>query len=708
MEGRIHDQPARITGLVPRLAAGDPAREEGWRATLEMLGYEEVRSPGAVRAGTFHLGARNWWIHPRDEEALNARIVRGKIKWIRSAAGGISIPSQEFPMPAVSVLTGSDRKRRSVVPIEDIPLSLIRAVVSIEDERFYRHRGVDPRGIARAALANFQAGGVSQGGSTITQQLAKNMFLRSDRTLRRKFQEALLSLILEQRYSKDQILEAYLNEIYLGQRSGYAIMGVGEAAPAWFGKDVSSLSVAESALLAGAIHSPNRTVPWRHPEEAKRRRARVLEKMRELGAVPEDTLRAAEREEVRSTPGKQLQRRAPWFVDAAVAELSNRYTPEALHREGLELVTTLDLRMQSAAEAAVSTGLERLRRQYPSLWTAERSPQVALVALDSTTGAVRALVGGSDYQKSQFNRVTNARRQPGSTFKPVVLAAAIGDQWPKLGPRSLIRDSALEVPLRNSKEKTWKPKNYDGRFLGPISLREATQRSRNLPFVRLALDVGLDRVRSAAQAMGITSPLPPVPSIAIGSGEVSPLELATAYATLANGGLRPSPHYLVGVQSAQGDWLERDFPSNTAALDPRVAAVVTDMLEGVIDEGTARSVRRAGLRIPLAGKTGTSNDERDSWMAGYSRELSVVVWVGFDETAPLGLPSTQAALPIWTDFMKRSEPYLSGARFEVPMGTRQVLARGLPRLGPDIRHDLEAEDRSRRAMEEEEILLQRP
>jgi penicillin-binding protein 1B len=708
MEGRVHDEPARMTGFVPRLAPGEFAKAEGWRSTLVMLGYTEVQSPGAVGRGEFHLGRRNWLIHPKDGDPTLVRLVQGKVKWLKSSTSGLKLPAADFPLPAISVLTGSSRERRSVVRIGDIPVSLIRATVTIEDERFYRHHGLDPRGIARAALANFTARGISQGGSTITQQLAKNMFLRADRTLRRKFQEALLSLILEQRYEKDEILEAYLNEIYLGQRDGYAIMGVGEAARVWFGKGISGLSAAESALLAGAIHSPNRTVPWKHPEEALRRRNQVLEKMHRLDALSPQALSAALAEPLPSEPGDRLQRRAPWFVDAAVAELSDRYTTEALHREGLELVTTLDLRMQTAAEAAVASGMDTLRLQHPELWQEGRSPQVALVALAPMTGAVRALVGGHDYRLSQFNRVTQARRQPGSAFKPIVLAAAIGERWPKLGPRSLVRDTALEVPSAQPQRRAWTPKNYDSRFLGRITLREATQRSRNLPFVRLALDVGIDRVRSAAEAMGITSPIPSVPSIAIGSAEVSPLELAVVYATLANGGLRPKPHYLVGVQSRAGEWLERELPSSTAAIDPRVAAVVTDLLEGVIDSGTARSAREAGLRIPLAGKTGTSNEARDAWMAGYSTDLSVVVWVGFDRSEPLGLPSTAAALPIWIDFMKRVEPHLSGQRFEIPLGTGAVLAAGGQRLDPERRLDLEDEDRSRRSSEADEMRRQQP
>lgn len=703
MEGRVHDQPARITGLTPRLAPGEFANAEGWRSTFSMLGYTEVKTPEDVAIGTYYLGHRNWLVHPRDGDRIEVRLTRKKVEWLRSANSGLTLPSADFPFPAVSVLTGSDRERRSVVPIGDIPISLIRAVVAIEDERFYAHHGLDPRGIARAALANVSAGGISQGGSTITQQLAKNMFLRADRTLRRKFQEAILSLLLEQRYDKDEILEAYLNEIYLGQRNGYAIMGVGEAARVWFGKGISSLTTAESALLAGAIHAPNRTVPWKHEEEAKQRRARVIEKMRQLGALPETDLDRALEEPVHAASAGPLQQRAPWFVDAAVSQLNDRFTPEALHREGLELVTTLDMRMQRAAEEAVSSGMDRLRREHPGLSRDGTGPEVALVAIDPATGAVRAMVGGSDYRRSQFNRATQATRQPGSAFKPVVLAAAIGERWPKLGPLSLVQDTPLTVPLDTKGKKQWSPRNYDRAFLGKITLAEATQRSRNLPFVRLALDVGIERVRSVAEALGITSELPSVPSLSIGSAEVSPLELATVYATLASGGLRPSPHYLVGVQGADGAWLERDLPTRSAAIDPRVAAVVTDLLEGVIDKGSGRAARQAGLRLPLAGKTGTSNDTRDAWMAGYTPDLSVVVWVGFDNSEPLNLPSTLAALPIWTDFIARIEPLLSGQPFAIPLGTRAALARGRNRLDPERRVDLEAEDRSRRVLEAQEI-----
>ena len=671
MSGRAHDEPARITGIVPRLQPGATASPTAWRTTWQQLGYQEVDS--VLGPGQFQMGGTRWVVFPPGEGAHVVSIRARTVKAITRQDDDSPVPALDFPLPALSLLTGDGRERRSVVPLSDIPVHLQRAVVSIEDERFYRHVGIDPRGLGRAMLANLQAGGVSQGGSTITQQLAKNMFLTADRTLLRKSQEALIAGILEVRYGKDRILEAYLNEIYLGQRGGFAILGVSEAARAWFGKDVGALTLPESALLAGAIHAPNRLAPWKHAEAARERRDRVLERMRRLEAAPTAEIDAALAAPVVVSHPRTVARTAPWFVDGLVLSLRERYTPEALHRDGLELVTTLDPRLQFAAEDAAADFLATLQADYPALYVGGDGPQLALLALDPRDGAIRAHVGGADYGTSQFDRATDARRQPGSAMKPIVLASALQARWPHLGPDSIVLDVALTVEDAGPGGRSWSPRNWDDRFRGPMTLRRATELSRNLPFVRLGINTGLDRLVETAQVMGIQSPLRPVPSLSIGSQEVSPLELAVAYATLANGGRRVEPRALQGVRARDGAWLERASAHAQVGIDPRVAAVVTNILTGVVDRGTGKRVRTAGFRLPVAAKTGTSNDSRDGWMVGYTPDLVVVAWVGFDQDRSLGLSSTQTAVPLWTAFMLSAEPFLSGDPFQEPSGVRELL-----------------------------------
>jgi penicillin-binding protein 1B len=695
MDGRAHDVPARVTGFVPRLVRGEAAYEAGWRRTLEAAGYVEGRGEGSYR-----LDGARWSFEPRGGEPVEVVVRQRTVRSLR--VGGKDVPAVSVPLPTLSLLTGDDRGRRTVVALSDLPLPLPRAVVAVEDARFHRHAGLDPIGIARAAFRNLRAGAIDEGGSTITQQLAKNMFLSADRNFGRKFQEALIALILEARYGKDRILEAYLNEIYLGQRAGFAVFGIAEAARVWFGKEPAALTVAECALLAGAIHAPNRTVPWKHPEQAKARRDIVLRRMIELEALPQETLLHALREPVRFADAEVARRNAPWFIDRVVESLGDRYAAEALHRDGLEIVTTIDARLQAAAERSVDEFLAALRTERPALWKGGPGPEVAVLALDPRDGAVRAMVGGANYAKSQWNRATEARRQPGSAWKPIVLAAAFDRLWPRVGPGSLVLDAPLSLPGAGPKGSAWQPKNYDDEFHGLMTVRKATEQSRNLPFVRLGQRVGAEAIAEAAYAMGVTSELAAVPSLAIGAVEVTPLELATAYATLANGGRRIAPRSLEGVRDREGGWLERAVEIGEPGIDPRVAAAVTDVLRGVIDDGTAKQVRADGLRIPAAGKTGTTNEGRDTWMIGYTPDLVAVAWVGYDEKRDLGLGSGQAAVPLWSRFLRAAEPFLSGEDFARPK--ERLLDEP---LDPDVllpppipaRPALEAEDRERRERE---------
>ena len=387
--------------------------------------------------------------------------------------------------------------------------------------------------------------------------------------------------------------------------------------------------------------------------------------MGELDAVPAAEIERAIASPLPPTEAEGLARTAPWFIDGVVSDLRERYTPEALHRDGLELVTSLDPRMQRAAEAAVAETLASLKQSNPELFRGTGRPEIALLALDPRDGAIRALVGGSDYGKSQFDRARVATRQPGSAFKPIVLAAAIADRWPDLRPFTLVDDSPLSVPGAGPGGSAWTPQNWDDRFLGPIPLRVAVEKSRNLPFVRLGMSIGLDEVVSTAEAMGIRTPLRPLPSLSIGAQEVTLLDLAIAYGTLAADGSRTVPRMLEGVRSRNGAWMERTLPERGTGIDPRVARQVTAMLQGAVERGTAKGIRAAGFALPVAAKTGTSNESHDAWTAGYTPDLVVVVWVGFDQNRDLGLSSTRAAVPLWSRFMIAVEPYLSGEPFPV-------------------------------------------
>jgi penicillin-binding protein 1B len=326
-----------------------------------------------------------------------------------------------------------------------------------------------------------------------------------------------------------------------------------------------------------------------------------------------------------------------------------------------------------------------LKRSHPALFEGDGRPELALIALDPRDGAIRALVGGADYGRSQFDRARRAQRQPGSAFKPIVLAAALADRWPHLRPGTIVNDSPLSVPGAGPRGSAWKPRNWDGKFLGPIPLHVAVEKSRNLPFVRLGMAVGLDEVVSTAEAMGIRSPLRPLPSLSIGAQEVNLLDLAIAYGTLAADGIRPVPRTLEGVRARDGAWLERTLPQRGTGIDPRVARMVTAMLQGAVDRGTAVGIRRMGFKLPVAAKTGTSNDSRDAWTAGYTPDLVVVVWVGFDQNRSLSLSSTRAAVPFWTRFMLSVEPYLSGRRFPVGPTPRSAQAVDASDTGQRVR-----------------------
>ena len=570
--------------------------------------------------------------------------------------------------PLMIASTYNTREKRMVVEYDAIPEVLRTAILTTEDRRFWTHRGVDYRGIARAMRENWGETEVAQGGSTITQQVVKNIFLTPERTYTRKIKEAWLSFVLEWKLTKTQIFALYCNEVYLGQRGRYAIHGFAEASREYFDKELSDLTLDESALLAGIIHAPSTNSPYRHPDRAKARRDLVLDMMLETGAITAEQVDAAKAAPLvlrpLSTEASWVD--SPYFSDYVQAYLEEVYTDSRASLEHTSIYTTVDVNLQRAATRAVAAHAEKLdavfarsRRAIPP-----GTVQAALVAINPKTGAVVAMVGGRDYLTSQFNRATDASRQPGSVFKPFVYSAALTGR--KYTPATLVMDAPQVFTYGNG--QTYEPDNYGQSYANrDIPLRVAFRNSKNVPTVNVAVHTGLDQIAGLAERAGLPRP-EPYPSMALGVSEATPLELAQAYSAFVNGGstVEPTP-----IASDAATVATRPL-GNPIVFTPQVAYVMTSLMEDVVAKGTGRGVRARGFRGAVAGKTGTS---RDGWFVGYTPNLVCVVWVGFDDNRQLGLTGAESALPIWTEFMKDAvafRPDLGGSHFERPSGVSSI------------------------------------
>jgi penicillin-binding protein 1B len=662
-EGRLFRVPSRVLSAPTILYPGLDWKRADLLGTLGRLGYRESSKREGLGLGRFHQRPGELRIHRRAFEhptraeparVLALRLEGSVIAELRDATSHREMGAAFLEPELVGAYYGSDHEQRELVRVGEVPAHLIDAILAVEDQRFREHRGVDVRRIGGALVANVRAGGIRQGGSTLTQQLVKNFFLTPERSLERKFQEAIMALIVEARYEKDAILEAYLNEIYLGQRGSTAVHGVGEASHFLFGKGVRNLTLPESALIAAIIKSPNGLSPHNEPERAQKRRDLVLELMRQQGKIEEEALAAARDEPVRVARVTPEPREARYFLDALQRQLPDFYGSTTLTTEGLQIYSTLDLRLQRIAAAAMEAELGRLEEAYAKLRPkGDVRVQACLIALRPQTGEVLALVGGRDYSKSQFDRCTQARRPAGSVFKPFVYAAALepANGGPVLTLAAWVDDDPLELVTPSG---PWRPRNFDHENHGRVPVREALERSYNVATARVGQQVGIPRVVEMAHRLGIESQLPTVPSLAIGAADITPLELARAYATLANGGIRPQIRTFEDVVDPLAGTLERQPIEAERVLDGGTAYLVTSLLEGVVNRGTAAALRSAGLSGPLAGKTGTSNDERDAWFVGYTPELVAVVWVGFDEPRSMGLASSAIALPVWQRFIREA------------------------------------------------------
>jgi len=534
-------------------------------------------------------------------------------------------------------------ERRIPVRLADVPPVLKEAIISIEDQNFYQHIGIDFQGIARAIYEDLRQGEFAQGGSTITQQLARGLFLSADKTLKRKLKEALLALQIERRYTKEEILERYLNQIYLGSGA----YGVEAAAQTYFGKKVGDLTLSEAALIAGLPRYPSNCSPLVNPGKALARRRTVLQKMYECRFITGEQLAAADREPLRLTP-RRSGNRAPYLVEQVRQMLEERLGQNALYKGGLTVVTTVDSKMQAAAEEAIKTGTvgldNRIRLRNPD---SDLLPQVALVAIDPHSGEVRALVGGRDFETSRFNRAVQARRQPGSSFKPMIYSYALEAGFT---PQSKVLDAPLALPAGNG--GWWHPVNYHNEYKGVITLTQALQTSQNTAAVRLLARLGVSPVIAHAHRLGITSPLGRDLSLALGSCSITLMELTGAYCVFDNDGIRVSPTMVREVRDGLGRLIWKPDHLRQRVMSQQGARQMTTMLQAVVEHGTGASARQ--LARPLAGKTGTTSDFRDALFVGFSPSVVAGVWVGFDSCIPLGKGESggMAALPVWIDFMR--------------------------------------------------------
>jgi len=571
----------------------------------------------------------------------------------------ITIESFTLEPEILSNDLSSKSGKRELLNYSEIPLPLVHAILSIEDRRFFDHAGIDPSGLTRAVWRNVGDERLGQGGSTITQQLVKNTYLNSEKSLRRKYAEAMLAIALERRLTKEDIFALYCNEIYLGQRGAVAVRGVKEAAQVYFGKELKDLSLNEAATIAGMIQGPARYSPVRHADVAKNRRNTVLSAMQRDGWIDATTATKTSAQDITVAPAKNLDNSlAPYFVDYV-----NRIAEDEFDTSGAtqRIYTTVDLELQQFAEQALRHQLDRLDVAYKG---ADKKPQAALVAIDPRNGNILAMVGGRDYAESQLNRATDALRQPGSTFKPFVYAAALEDGMSQVqtfmdAPREFIYD----------RNRAYKPANYGGGYsMHEVTMRTGLVKSLNVVTVDIALQTGLARIANLATRFGLPKP-ERYPALALGTEEVTPLQLASAYAVFANGGRRIEPRVINSISEPPA---AHELANESEVISPTTAYMITNMLSAVIDHGTARKARGAVTGSAVAGKTGTS---RDGWFVGYSPSLVCAVWVGFDDNEQLGLTGAEAALPAWVEFMNGAlgvRPDLGATNFECPEGIKFV------------------------------------
>ena len=685
----VFSNSARIYATPKVVRPGQTLQARTIAAELRHAGYSEKSDHNPL--GSYRLVADGIEISPGPESYHSpdpARIIvrDGKVASITSRGTELSAYELE-PQLVTALFDAEQRSKRQLVKYDDIPKVMVDAVLAIEDRRFFQHGGVNFLRLAQAFWVDVTRQRHEQGGSTITMQLSRAFFLTPEKTVKRKLSEIMIALELEQKFSKPQIFEFYANRVDLGQRGSFTISGFAEASRSYFNKDLKDISLPEAALLAGLIQAPSYLSPYRHPERALERRNTVLDAMAETHAITRADADKAKAMPLKLAPPNVEASDAPYFIDMVRDSLVNRFNERELNDQSYRIYTSLDPDLQRAAAQSVEEGIKLVDNQITKMRTKKvkigkgkyetkvlpgPQAQVALVALDPQTGAVLALVGGRNYGFSQLNHAV-AKRPTGSIFKPFVYAAAMNTALDGttnvMTPASMVDDAATTFAYG---DQIYEPRNYKEEYHGPVTLRYALAMSLNNATVKVAEEVGYDKVASLAKSAGINA-VKATPAMALGAYDATPLDMASAYTAFTNEGVRVSPILVSSVRNAKGDVVQDFTPDKRQVLDPRVAFVMTDMMEGVVNFGLGYSaVRGRGFQHPAAGKTGSSHD---GWFAGYTSNLLCIVWVGYDDYSDLHLSGAQTAAPIWTEFMKKAAalPEYSDMRaFNQPSGVVDV------------------------------------
>jgi penicillin-binding protein 1B len=658
-------------------------------AQLRHAGYSE--KDGESPLGSYHQHGSSIEVLPGPEsyhspEPATINVADGAVSAINSRASGELEAYELEPQMLASLFDAEQRSKRQLVKYDDIPKVIVEAVTSIEDRRFFQHSGVNFLRLAEAAWIDFTHQRHQQGGSTITMQLSRAFFLSPEKTFKRKLIEMLIAVELEQKFSKQQIFEFYANRVDLGQRGSFTISGLAEGSRSYFNKDLKDVTLPEAALLAGLIQAPSYLSPYRHPERALERRNTVIESMVETHAVTREQADKAKATPLKLAPPNVEASDAPYFVDMVRDTIVNKLNEREVNEQEYRIYTTLDPGLQRAAAQAVEAGAKLVDDQVTKMRTHKKKigknkfettvtpgpqAQIALIAMDPHTGEIKALVGGRNYGTSQLNHAL-AKRPTGSIFKPFVYAAAMNtavDGSPAvITPASTVPDQPTTFSYG---DQIYEPRNYKEEYHGDVTLRYALALSLNNATVKLAEEVGYDKVADLARSAGIAS-VKATPAMALGAYDATPIDMTAAYTSFANGGVRLSPLFVNSVRNAKGDIVMNFGTEKKQVLDPRIAFLMTNMLEGVVNFGTAFGVRSRGFTAPAAGKTGSSHD---GWFAGYTSNLLCIVWVGYDDYSDIRLSGAQTAAPIWAEFMKKAvslPQYSSVKAFPQPEGVVDV------------------------------------